>query len=192
MEAEQDPNKKMFKKEKWKVWSTNQNPQIRHCVANPFFSFSSCFSFYFSFYSLFCTGSKYLFRPKWPECPEIARTDRYNSVFEMVWITAIFVSVWAPMRKIPTILVGTIWNSLPWWTSQYIFLTIKGSFGNVVLVMLFKYCRNTRGWKSVVEISVVLFKQRKLLFKYNTTKQALIFCGQFESSMHEINKYKTK
>ena len=40
---------------------------------------------------------------------------------------------------------------------------IKERFGNVVLV----FFRNTCGWKSVVEIHVVLFKQRKLLFKYS-------------------------
>ena len=42
---------------------------------------------------------------------------------------------------------------------------IKDLFNNVVLVTLFKYYRNTCGWKSVVEIRVMLFKQRKLLFK---------------------------
>ena len=177
----------MFKKEKWKVWSTNQNPQIRHCVANPFFSFSSCFSF--SFYSLFCTSPKYLFRPKWPECPEIAKTDWYNLVSDVVWITTISVLIWVPVRKIPTVLARMVWNSLPWWKSWYIFLTNKGTFGNVVLVMLFKCCENTRGWKRVVEISVVLFKQRKLLFKQHNQTSPNI---QFESSMHEINKYKTK
>ena len=40
----------MFKKEKWKIWSTNQNPQIRHYVANPFFSFSSSISSSFFFF----------------------------------------------------------------------------------------------------------------------------------------------
>ena len=46
----------------------------------------------------------------------------------------------------------------------------KGSFGNIVLVTLFKYCGNTYEWKSIVEILVVLSKQWKLLFKqYNQT-----------------------
>ena len=35
---------------------------------------------------------------------------------------------------------------------------IDSSFGNIVLVILFKYCKNTREWKSVVEIHAVLFK----------------------------------
>ena len=42
---------------------------------------------------------------------------------------------------------------------------VKGMFANVVLVTLFKCCVNMCRWKSVVEIRVVLFKQRKLLFK---------------------------
>ena len=39
------------------------------------------------------------------------------------------------------------------------------SFGNVILVTLFKCCEKTCGWKIVVEIHVVLFKQQKMLFK---------------------------
>ena len=43
-------------------------------------------------------------------------------------------------------------------------------FSNVVLITLFKCCENICGWKSIMEIPVVLFKQRKLLFKqYNQT-----------------------
>ena len=44
-------------------------------------------------------------------------------------------------------------------------VVVGGMFGNVVLVTLFKYCENTCGWKSIVKIRIVLFKQRKLLFK---------------------------
>ena len=44
-------------------------------------------------------------------------------------------------------------------------VVFKGSFGNVILVTLFKCCENTYGRKSIVEIRIVLFKQRKLLFK---------------------------
>ena len=40
-----------------------------------------------------------------------------------------------------------------------------------------------------MKIRVVLFKQRKLLFKQHNQTSPNI---QFESSMHEINKYKTK
>ena len=47
---------------------------------------------------------------------------------------------------------------------------IKGRFGNVVLV----FFGNTCGWKSVVKIHVVLFKQRKLLFKYSYQKPPYI------------------
>ena len=119
------------------------------------------------------------------------RTSWYGMEFTplMNIMVHTFVSVWAPVRKIPTILAGTVWNSLPWWKSLYIFLTNKGTFGNVVLIMLFKCCENTCGWKSIVKISVVLFKQRKLLFKQHNQTSPNI---QFESSMHEINKYKTK
>ena len=42
---------------------------------------------------------------------------------------------------------------------------IKDLFNNVDLLTLFKCYGNTCGWKSVVEIHVMLFKQRKLLFK---------------------------
>ena len=42
------------------------------------------------------------------------------------------------------------------------FPRLLGPFGNVVLVMLFKFFENTYGWKSVVQICVMLFKQRKL------------------------------
>ena len=47
------------------------------------------------------------------------------------------------------------------------FSRLLGPFGNVVLVTLFKFFGNTYGWKSVVQICVVqicvmLFKQRKL------------------------------
>ena len=44
-----------------------------------------------------------------------------------------------------------------------------GLFGKILLVTLFKYCGNTGRLKSVVEIRVVLFKQRKLLFKQHNT-----------------------
>ena len=47
---------------------------------------------------------------------------------------------------------------------------IKGRFGNVVLV----FFGNTCGWKSVVKIHVVLFKQWKLLFKYSYPKPPYI------------------
>ena len=47
---------------------------------------------------------------------------------------------------------------------------IKGRFGNVVLV----FFGNTCEWKSVVKIHVVLFKQRKLLFKYSYQKPPYI------------------
>ena len=42
---------------------------------------------------------------------------------------------------------------------------IKDLFNNVVLVTLFKCYGNMCGWKSVIEIHVMLFKQWKLLFK---------------------------
>ena len=42
---------------------------------------------------------------------------------------------------------------------------IKDLFNNVDLLTLFKCYGNTCEWKSVVEIHVMLFKQRKLLFK---------------------------
>ena len=35
----------------------------------------------------------------------------------------------------------------------------KDLFGNVILITLFKYCGNTCRWKSIVKISIVLFKQ---------------------------------
>ena len=103
MEAEQDPNKKMFKKEKWKIWSTDQNPRIRHCVANPFFSFSSSFSSSFFFF-LFSV----LYRSKISFLAEMAGTNQYNLISEAVRITAISVLVWALVQKI---LAGQ--NSLP-------------------------------------------------------------------------------
>ena len=48
---------------------------------------------------------------------------------------------------------------------QSIFVKIEGPFGNVILVTLFKCCENTCGGKTVVEIHIVLFKQKKLLYK---------------------------
>ena len=42
---------------------------------------------------------------------------------------------------------------------------LMGPFGNIVLVTLFKCCGNMCGYKCVMEIHIVLFKQRKLLFK---------------------------
>ena len=44
-------------------------------------------------------------------------------------------------------------------------VVVGGMFGKVVLVTLFKCCENTCGWKNIVKICIVLFKQRKLLFK---------------------------
>ena len=44
----------------------------------------------------------------------------------------------------------------------------KGSFGNIVLVMLFVFFRNTYKWKNI-EIRVILFKHWKLLFKIPNT-----------------------
>ena len=41
----------------------------------------------------------------------------------------------------------------------------KKIVGNIVLLTLLKFYENTCGWKGIVEIRVVLFKQRKLLFK---------------------------
>ena len=41
----------------------------------------------------------------------------------------------------------------------------KSLFGTVVLVTLFKYCKNMYGEKSVVKIQTMLFKQRKWLSK---------------------------
>ena len=93
----------MFKKEKWKIWSTDQNPRIRHCVANPFFSFSSSFSFSFFFF-LFSV----LYRSKISFLAEMAGTNQYNLISEAVRITAISVLVWALVQKI---LAGQ--NSLP-------------------------------------------------------------------------------
>ena len=51
----------------------------------------------------------------------------------------------------------------------------KGLFGKRFLIMLFKCFENTCGGKSVVEICVIVFKQRKLLFKqqYQTDPKTL-------------------
>ena len=50
-------------------------------------------------------------------------------------------------------------------------------FDNVILVMFLKYYKNTCGWKSVIEMHIVLFKQRKLLFKqrYQPDLKCIIF-----------------
>ena len=56
-------------------------------------------------------------------------------------------------------------NSRGVWFKQNHHSKFRGCFGNVVLLTLFKNCRNTCEWKNVVEIRVVLFKQWKLLFK---------------------------
>ena len=57
---------------------------------------------------------------------------------------------------------------------QSIFVKIEGPFDNVILVILFKCCENTCGWKTVVEIRVVLFKQR-----YQTALEFFIIVTQF-------------
>ena len=42
--------------------------------------------------------------------------------------------------------------------SLKLILTLKGLFGKRFLITLFKYCENTCGLKSVVDIRVIVFK----------------------------------
>lgn len=70
---------------------------------------------------------------------------------------------------------------------------MKSPFGNVVLVTLFKCCENMcKGksvvGKSIVEICVVLFKQRKLSFKQDnlTGPKYLLGCKLFEQILNSF------
>ena len=64
-----------------------------------------------------------------------------------------------PWSKVQVPLSLSLSLSLSWWRIDL------GPFGKRFLVTLFKYCENTCGWKSVMEIRVVVFKQQKQLFK---------------------------
>ena len=59
---------------------------------------------------------------------------------------------------------------ITFWLSVYLWLLIKGPFGNVVLVTLFVFFGNTCGWKNVWKYVQYYLKTEKYYLNYHTKR----------------------